>query len=249
MKKTHRKAAFTLIELLVVIAIIGILAGLLLPVLAGAKKKARTVKSISNQKQIGLGYEQYLGDHDQWFPVVAGPASVGGKQGTGMGHKGKPLPGPVARLYGAKVPASERPLNQYVGDPEVFHDPADIGGGIYNLPSCWDSLGNSYQPQVADDMFRVKRVLGVSSEPSESYEGKSMHQSELTAYNAVDKKIIQGDWNWPYDREDAWHGVKGHGRHIMLYGDMHVDQFIFPPTSTMLKWIVRRPPDPAFTWW
>ncbi len=238
-----------MIELLVVIAIIGILAGLLLPVLAGAKKKARTAKSISNQKQIGAGYTGYLGDHDGWFPVVAGPASVGGQQGDGVAGKDRVLPELVSRLFGAKVPANERPLNQYVGDPEVFHDPSDIGGGLYNLRSCWMALGNSYQPQVADDMFRVKRVLGVSTEPSANYEGKSMHESELSAFASIDKKIIQGDWNWPYDREDAWHGTKGYGRHIMLYGDMHVDQFIFPPTSTMLKWQLQPPPDPTFTWW
>ena len=248
MSKPQHENAFTLIELLVVIAIIGILASLLLPVLAGAKKKARTIKSVSNQKQIGAGYVGYLGDHDGWFPRVAGPASVGGKQGDGMGNKGK-LPKLVAQLYGASVPENERPLNEYVGDPKIFHDPSDIGGGVYVLPSCWESLGNSYQPQAADDMFRVKRVLGEKSEPAESYEGTSMHESELTTHNAVDKKIIQGDWNWPYDREDAWHGVEGIGRHVMLYGDFHVEQFVFPPTSTLLKWQLQPPPDPAFTWW
>jgi len=249
MNQSIRLRAFTLIELLVVIAIIGILAGLLLPVLAGAKKKARTIKSVSNQQQIGLGYTGYLGDHDGWFPIVTGPASVGGKQGDGLAAPARALPALVARLYGAKTPANERPLNQYVGDPKVFHDPADIGGGKYNLYSCWESLGNSYQPQVADDMFRVKRVMGVSTDPVDSYAGKSMHESELSAFNAVDKKIIQGDWNWPYDREDAWHGVKDYGRHVMLYGDMHVEQYVFPPTTTMLQWMLQPPPDPAFTWW
>ena len=69
MKNPKHENAFTLIELLVVIAIIGILASLLLPVLAGAKKKARTIKSVSNQKQIGAGYVGYLGDHDGWQGV------------------------------------------------------------------------------------------------------------------------------------------------------------------------------------
>mgnify|MGYP003979380311 FL=1 len=75
-----------------------------------------------------------------------------------------------------------------------------------------------------------------------------MHESELTAYNAVDKKIIQGDWNWPYDREDAWHSTKGLAKHIMLYGDMHVEQYIFPTTEEMVKMFTQTP-DHAFKWW
>ncbi len=83
MKYYTRRTAFTLIELLVVIAIIGILASLLLPVLGRAKKKARTLQSISNQRNIAAAYVMYLDDNEGWYPVVAGPASVGGKQGFG----------------------------------------------------------------------------------------------------------------------------------------------------------------------
>jgi hypothetical protein len=211
-----------------------------------SSREQKITKSINNQKQIGVGYVGYLGDNDGWFPRVAGPASVGGKQGDGMGGKGKLLPEQVARTYGAKVPVNERPLNKYVGDPRIFHDPADTGGGPYSVKSCWESFGNSYQPQVADDMFRVKRVLGAKSEPAESYEGTSMHESELIK---PANKIIQGDWNWPYDLEDAWHAKEGEARHIMLYADMHVSEFVFPPTTQMKKWMLSPKPDPSFKWW
>jgi|TARA_B100000959_G_scaffold241149_1_gene262833 prepilin-type N-terminal cleavage/methylation domain-containing protein/prepilin-type processing-associated H-X9-DG protein len=250
MKKITNRAAFTLIELLVVIAIIGILASLLLPVLGRAKKKANTLKSVSNQGNIAKAYVMYLDDNEGWYPVVAGPASVGGKQGFAWGDGLKPLPDVVARLYGAKVPASERPLNKYIGNDEhslnVFHDPSDVGGGAYSVPSCWESFGNSYQAQTADDMFRVKRVLGEKTEKDGSYEGTSMHEQEME--NPV-TKIIQGDWNWPYDREDSWHSDKGMAKHIMLYADGHVEQFTFPPTSTMTNWFLSPPPDPNYRWW
>ena len=68
-----RNFGFTLIELLVVIAIIGILASLLLPVLARARDKGKAAKCTSNLRQLGMAAMLYDEDY-QVYPVGWPPA-------------------------------------------------------------------------------------------------------------------------------------------------------------------------------
>jgi len=71
--KTAVRRAFTLIELLVVIAIIGILASLLLPVLAAAKRKAYQIQCVSNYKQVGTALHMFIDENDDWLPPGPSP--------------------------------------------------------------------------------------------------------------------------------------------------------------------------------
>ena len=62
------KHKFTIIELLVVISIIAILASMLLPALNNAREKAKSLKCLSQLKQIGGSMLLYTNDNDSMIP-------------------------------------------------------------------------------------------------------------------------------------------------------------------------------------
>lgn len=79
-KQTSRTSGgFTLIELLVVIAIVGILAGLLLPVLAKSKSQANSLYCLNNTRQLSLAWLIYADEHNGHLAY-----NLGGQVGTGL---------------------------------------------------------------------------------------------------------------------------------------------------------------------
>jgi prepilin-type N-terminal cleavage/methylation domain-containing protein/prepilin-type processing-associated H-X9-DG protein len=117
MKQTKRSGGFTLIELLVVIAIIAILAAMLLPALAAAKAKAKTIQCASNYKQLQLCYHMYVGDNNDLLPINF--PEIGGKSAPNdwiMDHA------QTATTFAGEIAGA---LYQYNTQPAIYACPAN----------------------------------------------------------------------------------------------------------------------------
>lgn len=78
---SNKDKGFTLIELLVVIAIIGILAGMVLVSMGGARAKARDARRMSDMRQLVSAQEMFYGEtNSDKYVTVANqtmPAAIG----------------------------------------------------------------------------------------------------------------------------------------------------------------------------
>jgi len=122
---------FTLVELLVVIAIIGVLAGLLLPVLGKGKSKAHQVVCVNNFKQLTTGWKLYSDDNGgklvSPFYFQHGLANTNAWVRGSMDDDTRNYP-PVelgvmdsTNVNGIKLGS----LYRYTQSPGVYHCPAD----------------------------------------------------------------------------------------------------------------------------
>ncbi|MHC4148434.1 MAG: type II secretion system protein [Planctomycetota bacterium] len=65
-----RKKAFTLVELLVVMAVLSLLMALLMPALAKARQQGKSVRCLSNLRQMIIAALLYTNGNDDYFPMA-----------------------------------------------------------------------------------------------------------------------------------------------------------------------------------
>lgn len=179
------------------------------------------------------------------YPVHDGWAAVGGKLWTNANVAGN------AAYYGGRVAETNRPLNQYTGNVEIYHCPGDHGDSLNTqVKTCWEGWGNSYLVEWANDAFRVAKITGDSKAAVGSAQAKPIKDSEIA--RKASNKIIQGDWPWHANRDTTapqtvWHNFKGKRYENMLFGDGHVESYVFP--KAMDDTWLSIAPDSNFSWW
>ena len=130
-------AGFTLIELLVVIAIIAILAALLLPSLARAKREAHRVACASNLRQNSMAATMFADDGNDYLP----PGPDGLEASPPYGLSGGQNPGYTA--------TSTKQLALYVGRYLGVPDPGPGQTNVAKTLICPGFKLSSANPNVA----------------------------------------------------------------------------------------------------
>ncbi|CCW36102.1 type II secretion system protein [Chthonomonas calidirosea] len=190
-----KRAGFTLIELLVVIAILSILAALLLPVFARARKAALTSQCLSNLHQQGVAIALYQHDYDGYYPYAIDNFT-----------RQFALTAPPDQLDSPYIPYLLKMgdyvalLYPYLKSHEVFHCPAE-----YHLPGT-------------GPIWQMYRVYGCSYE----YYGQwpaLFHQTEQYYHDPAEAIIVSDiqPWHGSYGIPPSLYI-----RSNVLFADFHV---------------------------
>lgn len=127
---------FTLIELLVVISIISLLIAVLLPALSQARKTARNVQCLNQQRQMAVVYHSYLADNRQNIPADGNWASNVG-------------------TYPKTIGPWQKQLGCYMGTTD--------SGGMYQILICPEMRGKLtslyYHSSYGVNYFRAFKPL------------------------------------------------------------------------------------------
>lgn len=220
-KGGHR--GFTLIELLVVIAIIALLAGMLLPALGNAKRKAKEVACLGNLRQVGLSVILYL-EENKVFPLAVGVSGFGGWQAPLRSQLGSnvfycPQQVTISEDYVGQFQFGRRQVNLHYG---YNHRGAAVGafrglslglggdlvledGGYRSIPVPESRVRVPSQMVVAGDSDL--NIYSPFLQPDPSYESVLHLITPLNLFGISRPGI--GDWH--------------QGRANVLFGDGHVE--------------------------
>ncbi len=214
------RRAFTLIELLVVITIIAILAALLFPVFASAKRSAKQASCISNLHQAGAATLMYMSDEDDRFPNAVDASDKWAPQ-IWDSH-----PDWQARI--SSMPLLVDVLQPYCKNRDVFRCPGDTGTQALDQhffgsspqpfatsPTMWQLYKSSY-------FFRTEIAFKALTQTSFELPANVNYLFDGAGHWHVPERGIA-----PSDDFVTWSQLTHKYRYNCLFGDMHVKSITY----------------------
>jgi len=198
--KSEVRKAFTLIELLVVIAIIAILAAILFPVFAKVREKARQTSCLSNEKQIGLGFTQYIEDYDETFPPMN---TSNGQNTSNWAGEIYPYIKSVNVFMCPDNPDSKAPVTTIFsnglpqGTPQLDGAPQIPGsyGYNYQLANTWNCVSENFSPASFNG---ADKLAFINTPSGKIMMGEATGNQEGLGYPDWGAPPNPGGWNQLY---------------------------------------------------
>ncbi len=145
------RKAFTLVELLTVIAIIAVLAAMLFPTFAQAKRAAKRAASLQNNREMALANLMYSSDYDDMICIMI----------NGNWRSLKNVNDGVLTMYGEqRTDAWPLLVLPYIKSRGLFIDPSrGDAHGIYASPPSISSANATYRNQNRFPMYGVNYLF------------------------------------------------------------------------------------------
>lgn len=215
---------FTLIELLIVISVIAILAGLLLPALNSARKKAHSIACTSNLKQQGVCFANYASDNDDWInPSNQGSGSDGSffwwRRFQYFGYTGKKITGKNDLEQGKKG------IFVCPGEPKERRMPASTS---WQIEDCIDYVLNQGLYAVSSNtVWKDLRFSDLAKCAKRSSGAVLTADGGGFSENGIPESMTNCWWNKgkkPFDLENPQYNLppRHQGGVNFLFGDLHV---------------------------
>lgn len=215
----RRRTAFTLIELLVVIAVIAILAAIIFPVMASARRRGRTATCASNLRQIGMAFQMYSQDANEFYPYALDPTDKFTPQ----------IWYDFFQRHPELRPPGITSINAWLGSLPMIHDVLQPYMKSAKLWKCPNDFGLYYQ-DFTFEAFHAR--------PScfERYQTSYLFRTEIVFRKIrIDSFSRGAEVNVMFDASGAWHAgaplareadevlqyAEGY-QYNVLYGDLHV---------------------------